>query len=172
MLTDDTFDPTPAADARREEAARLTRHWRGKPLLWTFSRESVFEFIRLKAAPLTPAQQSAMDRRAACTEGTAEHEHATADLLRALGGRSTPRLRNAVLALWLMTHQPAEWNAHPDAADLRSVIDAWSDAELDAASEADLLEILRVVDLVIEDAETTRAILRPAATPPREDAGN
>ena len=172
MLTDDTFDPTPAADLRRAEAATAVRTWRGKRLLWTFSRESLFEFIRLKADPLTTAQQAAMQRREACEEGTPEHTAATAELMRMLGGRSTPRLRNAVMALWLMTHQPEDWNAHPEAAALRSIIDHWSDEHLTTATEADLLEVVRLVDLVIEDTETTRAIPRPASHPPREDEGN
>ena len=34
------------------------------------------------------------------------------------------------------------------------------------------LEVVRLLDLVIEDTETTRAIPRPASHPPREDEGN
>jgi hypothetical protein len=173
MLTDDPFDPTAAADTRRETAATIQRTWRGKPLLWTFSREARFEFIRLKAPPLSPAQDAALQHRASLTPGSPEHQAATVEAMRLLGGRSTPRLANAILALWLMLHEPEDWNAHPEPAALRSLIDRWSDAQLTTATPDEVIEILTLVDATIEDAETTRAIPRPASHPAGEhEAGN
>lgn len=176
MLTDDTHDPFPAiaaaAQARRELAATVQRTWRGRPLLWTYSREARFEFIRLKAAPLTAAQEAALQHRATCLEGTPEHAAATEAAMRLLGGRSTPRLANATYALWLMLHEPEDWNTHPEDAQLRSHIDRWSDAELATATSDDILKMLHVVDATIEDAEATRAIPRPSNAPASPDAGN
>ena len=175
-MIDDPYDPTAAATAaetRRETAATIQRRWRGKPLLWTFSRESRFEFIRLKAPPLTPAQQAALDHRSSLLEGTSEYQAATVEAMRLLGGRSTPRLANAILAIWLMIHEPEDWNAHPEPAALRSHIDRWSDEHLTASTAADVLEIVTLVDAMIEDAETTRAVPRPSSHAAGEnEAGN
>lgn len=174
MLTDDDTTFEDAAQIRRETAARTQRAWRGKPLLWTFSRELKYEALHEKAAPLSEAQRAALERRDACLEGSAEHEAASREALHLLGGRSTPRLRNSIIALWLMLHQSADWNAQADRASLLCAIDAWVDTHLADVTSAELVQIVQLVDQVIEDAESTRAIPRPSAPSAEGDteAGN
>ena len=172
LLTDDAPDHVveSAAEQARKKAFESLHAWHGLPLVWTSSRAGLYDYLRIPSPMLSQATLEAINA-ARAAEGTTTQAAALQDraneLFLAETGGSTGHVRNAQIILWLAAHQPKDWRsiAH-DRGRLLEVIDEWTDENVAPGEIQDLAE---VTNQLLNDAETTRAIVRPKHTNPDEE---
>lgn len=167
LLTDDTDHIENEALQQRQQAFQGMINWHGKPLRWTISRASLYALLRVPLPRLSAETLAAI--RAAKDDPDLQHK-ANA-LYEAETAGSDQRFRNACIILYLAANSHEAWQSFShDRVRFLNAIETWID---DHVAPSELLELADITTRLIEQAESTRAKVRPSGNPDDDEhAGN